>query len=86
MSDFATIEDITTLFRPLTVAETERAQALLPIVSDSLRVEAQKVGKNLDEMVATNSALANVADDIAAFARKEGLTGHARSVLIRSEK
>ena len=34
----------------------------------------------------TGSALANVADDIAAFARKEGLTGHARSVLIRSEK
>ena len=25
-------------------------------------------------------------EDIAAFARKEGLTGHARSVLIRSEK
>lgn len=64
MSDFATIEDITTLFRPLTVAETERAQALLPIVSDSLRVEAQKVGKNLDEMVATNSALANVAKSV----------------------
>ncbi len=34
----------------------------------------------------TDSALAEVAEDIAAFARKEGLTGHARSVLIRSEK
>lgn len=34
----------------------------------------------------TDDALASVADDIAAFARKEGLTGHARSVLIRSEK
>lgn len=31
----------------------------------------------------TAGALDNVADDIAAFARKEGLTGHARSVLIR---
>ena len=30
-------------------------------------------------------ALDRVADDIALFARKEGLTGHARSVLIRSE-
>ena len=30
-------------------------------------------------------ALDAVADDIALFARKEGLTGHARSVLIRSE-
>ncbi len=34
----------------------------------------------------TGDALSNVAEDIAAFARKEGLTGHARSVLIRSEK
>ena len=34
----------------------------------------------------TDEALADVAEDIAAFARKEGLTGHARSVLIRSEK
>ena len=34
----------------------------------------------------TDEALADVAEDIAAFARKEGLTGHARSVLIRAEK
>ena len=33
----------------------------------------------------TPAALAKVADDIALFANKEGLTGHARSVLIRSE-
>ena len=33
----------------------------------------------------TADALAEVAGDIAAFARKEGLTGHARSVLIRKE-
>lgn len=34
----------------------------------------------------TGKALAGVSADIAAFARKEGLTGHARSVLIRGEK
>ncbi len=34
----------------------------------------------------TADALADVAEDIASFARKEGLTGHARSALIRSEK
>ena len=33
----------------------------------------------------TADALGNVAEDIARFARKEGLTGHAKSVLIRSE-
>ena len=34
----------------------------------------------------TRDALSDVAEDIAAFARNEGLTGHARSVLVRSEK
>ena len=34
----------------------------------------------------TQDALARVADDVAAFARREGLTGHARSALIRTEE
>ena len=34
----------------------------------------------------TEEALAEVADDVAAFATKEGLTGHAKSAVIRSEK
>lgn len=51
MSAFATVEDVTTLWRPLTPAETSRAEALLPLLSDALRVEAQKVGKDIDEMI-----------------------------------
>jgi len=34
----------------------------------------------------TREALADLAEDVAFFARKEGLTGHARSALIRTEK
>ena len=34
----------------------------------------------------TSDALANVADDVAYFARAEGLTGHARSALIRTRE
>ena len=34
----------------------------------------------------TKDALARVAEDVAAFARKEGLTGHARSATIRTEE
>lgn len=66
MSDttFATIEDIEALFRPLTAEESERAEALLPVVSDSLRFEAQKVGMNLDDMIAANSVLATVAKSV----------------------
>ena len=34
----------------------------------------------------TRDALANVAGDVAYFARAEGLTGHARSALIRTRE
>ena len=51
MSAFATVEDVTTLWRPLTTAEQERADALLPLISDALRQEARKVGKDLDDMI-----------------------------------
>ena len=64
MSDFATIDDITILWRPLTPSEKERAEALLPIVSDSLRMEAIKVGKNLDKMIEENPVLVNVATSV----------------------
>jgi histidinol dehydrogenase len=33
----------------------------------------------------TEEALADVADDVAAFARTEGLTAHAKSALVRME-
>ena len=64
MEAFATIEDITSLWRPMTLAETERADALLPVVSDTLREEAKRVGKDLDEMVAENPAYANVVKSV----------------------
>lgn len=64
MSNFATIEDISVLWRPLTPSEKERAEALLPIVSDSLRMEAIKVGKNLDQMIEGNPVLVNVAKSV----------------------
>ena len=64
MADFATIDDITSLWRAMTPEETNRADALLPIVSDSLRVEADKVGKDLDAMVQTDETYANVVKSV----------------------
>ena len=55
MDNFATIQDIIDLWREMTPDETVRANALLPVVSDSLRVEAKRVGKNLDEMATDES-------------------------------
>lgn len=60
MANFATIEDMEKLWRNLKPAERERAEGLLEIVSDSLRVEADKVGKNLDEQAADSDAYASV--------------------------
>ena len=64
MADYATVTDIVTLWRPLTTDETTRAEALIPIVCDSLRYEAEKVGKDLDEMVEGNSVIASVAKSV----------------------
>ena len=64
MNAFATLEDITNLWRDLKSDEIEKAGNLLEIVSNSLRYEATKVGKNLDEMIAQNEALASVAKSV----------------------
>ena len=64
MSSYATVEDVQTLWRILTVEEIARAEALLPIISDSLRYEAEKVGKNLDVMIKESAILGNVAKSV----------------------
>jgi hypothetical protein len=64
MGDFATVEDLQTLWRLLKSDERKRAEALLKIVSDSLRVEAKKVGKDLDVLVAKDSSFASVTKSV----------------------
>lgn len=64
MGDFATVEDLQTLWRLLKSDERKRAEALLKIVSDSLRVEAKKVGKDLDVLVAKDSSFASVVKSV----------------------
>lgn len=61
MSAFATVDDLTRLWRTMTSEEQTRAEALLEVISASLRVEADKVGKDLDAMVAEDYNLAAVA-------------------------
>lgn len=65
MSNFATVEDLIILWRPLkNNDESIRAESLLEIVSDNLREEAKKVGKDLDAMVAESASFANVAKSV----------------------
>ena len=56
---FATVDDISTLWRPLTTSEQDRAGALLPLISDALRVAAQSVKKDLDVMAAASEPYAS---------------------------
>ena len=64
MEPYATIEDLTNLWRTLSEDEQARAGYLLPIVSNTLRYEAQKVGKDLDSMIADSEVLATVAKSV----------------------
>ena len=62
--DYATINDVTALFRPLEAGEQAKAEALLPIVSDRLRVAANQYGRDLDRMISENPALGTVAKQV----------------------
>lgn len=62
---YASVTDIINLWRPMNQAETERAGNLLPVVCSSLRSEAKKVGKDLDQMIAADDDLAEVAKSVA---------------------
>ena len=61
---YATISDLTTLWRAMTAAEQTRATELLDTVSARLRVEANKVGKDLDALVEADVDLASVAKSV----------------------
>lgn len=64
MADFATTQDVIDLWRTLTPQEMTRAEALLPIISDSLRIEAQKVDKDLDQMIEESATYASVVKSV----------------------
>lgn len=61
MADYATVADVQNMKRTLSAAEQERATYLLPVVSDIIRYEAAKVGKDFDEMISESPYLASVA-------------------------
>lgn len=60
MKPFASVDDVINLWRKLTQDEIKRADALLPVISDSLREEAKKVGKDLDEMKSESATFESV--------------------------
>lgn len=55
-----TVDDVISLFRPLSVDEVERTKALIPVVEESLRQEARNRNKDLDEMVDSGELIIGV--------------------------
>ena len=81
MDAFATVDDIQTLWRPLTASEQTRANALLPLVSDEIRVIAKSVGKDIDTMMANDPSYASVVEivtvDVVARVLRQSTEGDA---------
>ena len=61
MSEFATLQDVLTLTGTnYTAQQQERIIALIPVVSDLIEHEGDKVGKDVRKAMAFNSAYASV--------------------------
>ena len=64
MTNYATLDDLTTLVRELDSTETEKATLLLEAASARLRLEAKKRGRDLDAMLEDDPDLVPVARQI----------------------
>lgn len=80
MSAFATLEEVIALTgKNFTADELSRISDLLPLVSDALREEAVKVGRDLDTMITERESFASVAKlvtvDVVVRAMRQSLEG-----------
>lgn len=64
MTPFATIEDLTNLWRTLTEDEEHRAKSLLDVVSNRLRQEADNVGRDIDQLVEDSVVYSDVVKSV----------------------
>lgn len=60
MADYATVSDIMQLKRLLNSEEQVRATRLIPIVCSLIRFEAQKTGRNFDQMIYASNLVTEV--------------------------
>ena len=80
MTSFVTVDDVIAITgKNYTAAEQDRISTLIPLISDTLRMEAMRVGKDLDEMAeeseAYESVLKLVITDIIVRAMRQDMNG-----------
>lgn len=64
MTNYATLDDLTILVRPIEASETEKAEMLLEAASASLRAEAARRNKDFDAMLEADPDLVPIARDV----------------------
>ena len=64
MESFVTKQDVIDLWRALKPEEIKRVEALIPIISNSLREEAKKVGRDLDKMYEESESFKSVVKSV----------------------
>ena|SRR5690625_2789193 len=64
MTPFATIDDLTNLWRPMSADEQTRAESLLSVVSNRLRQEADNVGKDIEKMIEESEVYKDVVKSV----------------------
>ena len=64
MTSFANLDDLQVLWKKLKPVEIERAEALLETISDMLREEAVRYGRDLDKIVAERASYATVVKSV----------------------
>lgn len=80
MNEFVTLAEVIQITgKSYTADEQARISVLLPLVSDALRVEAEKVGKDIDGMMGANESYASVVKlvtvDIVGRAMRQSMDG-----------
>lgn len=58
--EYCSVDDVISLWRPLKNDEILRVKELIPVIISSLKVEADKIGKDLDQMAQKNEAYRDV--------------------------
>lgn len=51
MVNYATLDDVRAMWRPLTTEESERAESMLPVIGAMFRIRAKNRGEDLDTLI-----------------------------------
>ena len=62
--NYATVDDMIALWRPMSSSEQDRAEVLLTTVSSELRLRAKRVNMDLDALVTSDADYAEVAKSV----------------------